>query len=153
MAAMFNYAYQFNQPFGDSWNTANVTNMTRMFDRAAEFNQDISSWNVSKVQYFNQLLNASNMQYNNYDSLLNAWSEQAVLQNRTLDAVGVNYCYAETARNNLISTDHWTINDAGQNCPPQSLKLFPDEVEENETEVGTISATDETAVVIYSLVP
>ena len=35
MAAMFNYAYQFNQPFGDSWNTANVTNMTRMFDRAA----------------------------------------------------------------------------------------------------------------------
>ena len=91
------------------------------------------------------------MKYNNYDSLLNEWSEQTVLQNRTFDAIGVNYCYAGTARNKLISTDHWTINDAGQNCPPQSLKLFPDEIEENTTEVGTISATDETAI-IYSLV-
>ncbi|MBP8979528.1 BspA family leucine-rich repeat surface protein [Candidatus Dojkabacteria bacterium] len=152
MAAMFNYAYQFNQPFGDSWNTANVTNMTRMFDRAAQFNQDISSWNISKVEYFNQFLNASNMQIDNYDSLLNAWSVQTVKPSRTFDAVGVNYCYAEDARTALMGDpSKWTINDAGKKCPPQNLSLSPDEIEENKTEVGTITSEAEGAV-IYSLV-
>ncbi|WP_153037772.1 BspA family leucine-rich repeat surface protein, partial [Aliivibrio fischeri] len=31
------------------WNTANVTDMSYMFYRAAAFNQDISGWDVSYV--------------------------------------------------------------------------------------------------------
>ena len=31
------------------WDTSNVTNMIRMFDNAANFNQDISRWDTSAV--------------------------------------------------------------------------------------------------------
>ena len=151
MAAMFNYANQFNQPFGDDWNTTNVTNMTRMFDRASQFNQDISSWNISKVEYFNQFLNASNMQIDNYDNLLNAWSEQTVKPNLTFDAIGINYCYAEDARNKLENTYGWTITDAGKKCPPQNIRLDNDKIDENTTEVGTVTS-DAGGTVTYSFV-
>ncbi|MGI5898037.1 MAG: BspA family leucine-rich repeat surface protein [Candidatus Dojkabacteria bacterium] len=153
MACMFNYATVFNQPFGSNWNTTNVTNMARMFDRASQFNQDISNWDVGKVEYFTQFLNASNMQYYNYDSLLNAWSKQAVLQNRTFGAVGVNYCYAGDARSKLMTTDGWSITDAGQRCPPQNLRIDNYEIDENTTEVGTISSDSERPPITYSLVP
>ena len=32
-----------------SWYVSNVTNMSRMFNQATSFNQDISKWNVSNV--------------------------------------------------------------------------------------------------------
>lgn len=143
MMGMFNYAYQFNQSFGDNWNTTNVENMARMFDRASQFNQDISSWNISKVENFTQFLNASNMQYNNYDKLLNEWSKQTVIPSLIFDAHGIYYCSAQTARNTLTnSPKNWTINDAGQNCPPQNFNLSSNEIDENETFVGNLSAID-----------
>ncbi|MGI6423368.1 MAG: BspA family leucine-rich repeat surface protein [Candidatus Dojkabacteria bacterium] len=153
MACMFNYATVFNQPFGSNWNTTNVTNMARMFDRASGFNQDISNWDVGKVEYFTQFLNASNMQYYNYDNLLDAWSKKTVKPNRTFSAVGVYYCYAGDARSKLMTTDGWNITDAGQRCPPQNLRIDNYEVEENTTEVGTISSDSERPPITYSLVP
>ena len=44
---------KFNQPL-NLWNTANVTNMDRMFYDARVFNQDISNWNVSSVITHNE---------------------------------------------------------------------------------------------------
>ena len=38
----------FNQPIGN-WNTANVTNMERMFSGATAFNQPLSNWNTQSV--------------------------------------------------------------------------------------------------------
>ncbi|HKM19689.1 MAG TPA: BspA family leucine-rich repeat surface protein [Candidatus Dojkabacteria bacterium] len=151
MSYMFHYAIAFNQPIGN-WNTANVTNMMSMFNNATSFDQDISNWNISKVERISYFLNNTAMHPYNYDALLTDWSAQTVKPNLYMDAVGVYYCHAGNARNVLTSAPkNWRINDAGQNCPPQNLKLFPGEIEENTTEVGTISATDETTI-IYSLV-
>jgi surface protein len=41
-----------NSPFNqqiDSWNTANVTNMERMFAEVSEFNPNIGGWNTANV--------------------------------------------------------------------------------------------------------
>ncbi|NLA81167.1 MAG: hypothetical protein GX853_10575, partial [Chloroflexi bacterium] len=89
----------------------------------------------------------------NYDELLTDWNTQTVKPNLYMDAVGVYYCHAGDARNALTSAPkNWRINDAGLRYPPQNLTLSNTEIEEDTTEVGTISVTAESAV-IYSLVP
>ncbi|MGJ1422212.1 BspA family leucine-rich repeat surface protein, partial [Sphingobacterium spiritivorum] len=48
MSRMFSNASNFNQNIGN-WNTANVTNMSNMFSNAPNFNQNIGNWNTSNV--------------------------------------------------------------------------------------------------------
>ena len=45
---MFYSVSAFNHDIG-SWNTAQVTTMTSMFESAFAFNQDIGGWNTEKV--------------------------------------------------------------------------------------------------------
>ena len=47
MSYMFN-STAFNQPI-DDWDVSNVTTMNRMFESAAQFNQDLNSWDTGKV--------------------------------------------------------------------------------------------------------
>ncbi|NLE07039.1 MAG: BspA family leucine-rich repeat surface protein [Parcubacteria group bacterium] len=152
MAGMFRGAVLFNQPIGN-WDTSNVSNMGAVFSGAKAFNQDISNWNVEKVTTFHQVLNNSNMNPDNYDKLLNRWSSQNVWSDVLFGATGVYYCGAGQARSTLASTYRWEITDGGKNCPPWDLTLSDDEIFENTTEVGTVSALDEAATIRYSLVP
>ncbi len=48
MYEMFYSAANFNQPIGN-WDVSKVTNMESMFEDATNFNQDIDNWNVSQV--------------------------------------------------------------------------------------------------------
>ena len=48
MGVMFNDAATFNQDLS-TWDVSNVTNMSYMFGIAENFNQDLSAWDVSNV--------------------------------------------------------------------------------------------------------
>ncbi|WP_155267300.1 BspA family leucine-rich repeat surface protein [Mycoplasma capricolum] len=49
MSRMFYEAQNFNQPIGN-WDSSNATNMEYMFYEAKNFNQPIGSWNTSNVK-------------------------------------------------------------------------------------------------------
>ena len=152
MLAMFQNAYAFNQNL-NHFNTANVKDMNSMFWSATKFNQDLSSWNIGNVTTLRNLLENTSFSIENYEKLLNNWSQQNVKPNVPFGAQGLNYCNAKSARDILTnSPNNWIITDAGKNCPPENLILSQTEIYENTTEVGTISSTDESTTVIYTLV-
>ena len=116
MEGMFALATSFNQPL-NSWDVSKVTDMITMFYGASTFNQDLSAWNISNVTDMSNMFTGSALTRTNYDKILNGWDSLPTLQNNViLGASGINYCNSESARNDLISTYNWTINDAGKDC-------------------------------------
>jgi len=149
MSWMFNGCTVFNQNIG-SWNTSSVSSIGRMFGNAVSFNQDISNWDVSGVDSFfamfsgatsfdqdlstwdvssatgmSEMLNNSAMSVVNYDSTLIAWSQLTNLNSLTLEANTSQYCVSESARNTLIHTYGWTINDSGKSAGCEDLVVSP----------------------------
>jgi len=93
--------------------TGSATQLDFMFN-GTPFDQDISSWNVSNVINWNSFLAGAELSSTNYDLLLNAWSQQSVRNNQSVDFGNSTYTSAgETARNVLINTYGWTISDGG----------------------------------------
>ncbi len=148
MSGLFQYAPSFNQDIS-TWDTSNVTNMMFMFSNATSFNQDISSWDTSKVEWMNQMFNTatafdqdlggwdvsslmdapemfSNAQLStaNYDSLLNGWNSQTLQSTVVFDGGNSTYCTGETSRENMESSDGWTITDGGKDCASISTNLY-----------------------------
>lgn len=54
LSSMFADSYYFNQDIS-TWNTSKVTNMSRMFKNAHTFNQDITGWDTSLVTDFSSM--------------------------------------------------------------------------------------------------
>lgn len=140
MSYMFQLALVFNQPL-NNWNVSGVTNMSFMFDRAATFNQPVNNWVVDQVinmsgmyqsaTAFNQnlatwnitavtnmatMLSYSGLSQENYDNTLIGWAAQAVSSNINLGAHNLNYCDGLAARQQLIDTNNWAINNDIVNC-------------------------------------
>ena len=79
------------------------------------FNQDLSSWDVSNVVRMISMFNNSGLSNENYDKTLIGWSQLPSLQNDViLDAPDNQYCLSDEARQSIIDTYGWTINDAGE---------------------------------------
>lgn len=86
-----------------------------------DFNQDVSTWDVSSVTDAGSMFNGSGLSTLNYDALLNGWSLQTVQQGVTFGAAGLTYCGGEEARQRLIDNYSWTITDGGLGCATASV--------------------------------
>tara|TARA_B110001469_G_scaffold68653_1_gene65373 strand:+ start:762 stop:1838 length:1077 start_codon:yes stop_codon:yes gene_type:complete len=115
MSNMFSYASSFN---GDvsNWDVSRITNMNTMFTNASSFNQPLNDWDVSSVTEMSVMLGNSALSTENYDALLNGWSQQNIQSNVTLGAQFLSYCNGEDARQSLIDNHNWTISDDGLDC-------------------------------------
>jgi surface protein len=115
MSTMFTNASSFNQPLND-WDVSSVTDMYAMFANASSFNRDLSNWDVSSVTEMRVMLGNSALSTENYDALLNGWSQQNIQSNVTLGAQFLSYCNGEDARQSLIDNHNWIISDDGLDC-------------------------------------
>ena len=126
MGFMF-YLTPFNQPIGN-WDVSSVTDMYGVFLFAEAFNQDISNWQFNFLVALNEFLQESGIDSNNYDALLEAFSNQN-LANKTLGAQGLTYCNL-SAREDLINNKGWTITGDSISQPiitaPNNLNIDPD---------------------------
>ena len=71
MSKLFLNAHEFNSPIGD-WDVSNVTTMHAMFDNAFRFNQNINNWDVRNVKDMSEMFSSSdsldfNQPLNNWD--------------------------------------------------------------------------------------
>ncbi len=120
MGGMFQNAKEFNQPL-NNWNISNVQLMDSMFWNANVFNQPLDHWDISKVTDMTNMLLGTILSTKNYDDTLIAWSTLSLQNNVTFHGGGSTYCNSESARNTLINTFGWTINDGGLDCSSLSL--------------------------------
>ena len=84
-----------------------------MFGGATDFNQDISSWDVSNVTEFTDFADNSAISVENYDALFTGWSALTLQQGVTFSNSNLQYCTAGAARQSIMDTYGWKITDAG----------------------------------------
>jgi hypothetical protein len=101
---------------GDSsWITSNTTNINAMYLSNDLFNQDWAAANISNITdltLFNA--NGDGWSTTNYSNTLIGWASQTPVSGETFDAGNVQYnSSAVAARDTLVTTYSWTINDLG----------------------------------------
>lgn len=113
MTAMFEYTDAFNQNI-NNWNVSNVKKMAAMFFSAKSFDQDISNWNISRVSRMNGMFSNGVLSTQNYDKLLNRWSQLQLLHNVKFSAGNTKYSSSSLASKNLLINNFgWSITDGG----------------------------------------
>ena len=126
MSYMLENASTFNQNISN-WDVSNVESMQLMFRLATSFNQDLSTWQFNTNVFLYYFISGSGLDTNNYDSLLEAFSNQN-LTDKTLDSENIIYCNV-SARNDLINNKGWVITNDNYNNPsinaPSNLNIAP----------------------------
>ena len=114
-----------------NWDVSNVTNMSQLFHTRTDFNYDLSDWDISNVTNMSMIFHSSGLSTDNYDNILNGWSQQDVQPNVELGAgSSINFCNSEDARQSLIDAHNWNVVDGGLDCSTASI------VEQNQLDIS-----------------
>ncbi|MEM9077930.1 MAG: BspA family leucine-rich repeat surface protein [Bacteroidota bacterium] len=111
----------------ENWNTQNVTDMAGMFLETGAFDVNLGNWDISSIEFMNNIFKDSNMSSDNYSATLIGWATEEPGKDIPQGVIfsfqdGMQYCTdAEEARTNLIMTHNWdfeNVNDSptGANC-------------------------------------
>ncbi|MEM8846493.1 MAG: BspA family leucine-rich repeat surface protein [Bacteroidota bacterium] len=112
--SMFEGAESFNQLL-NKWDTSNVMSMISMFRNASAFDQDLGGWDVGNVTTMNVMFSGTGLSTTNYDSTLQGWSNLPFLQSGVdFNAGNSKYCESGLARQFMINTYSWIIQDNGE---------------------------------------
>lgn len=97
------------------WDTSGWTSVSLCFFAASSWDQDIGMWNIGNVLSASQMIEGSGLSTANYDKLLIGWAAQAPnIQTGVIFTRGPQYTSAaQAARNVLVGTYLWAINDGG----------------------------------------
>ncbi len=117
---MFKNATAFNQDIGN-WDVTSAIRMVDMFFDATSFDQNLENWDVSGVSRMENILFNTAMSTENYDALLQGWSQLNLQNDVIFEARPTQYCLGASARQSIIDTFNWTIRDGGQSCPLESF--------------------------------
>jgi len=102
------------------------------------------------------MLSGSGFSVENYDALLTGWSALTLQQGVNFSNSTLQYCTAAEARQSIIDTYGWVIEDAGLNCSTAGIEdehLFAISIYPNPTNNTLFITGNETptAVAIYNV--
>ena len=107
----------------ENWNTNSLVNIQQMFKSTKLLDISFASWNINSITNLSGFLSGNVgtqpiLSTTNYDATLISWAAQTPQSNRNVNFGGSQYsCNAEAARDILINTYGWTINDGGNESP------------------------------------
>jgi surface protein len=106
--------------------------MAQILAGNSAFDQDISTWDVSKVTNLVAWLSYAGLSVWNYDKLLMAWATQPVKPWVLFGVDELQYCQWATARNILKTTHSWNFVNieflfslTGSTADGDSISCFP----------------------------
>jgi surface protein len=117
MGTVFNGASAFNQDIS-SWNMSKVTSVTGMFQSATKFDQNIGSWNISNVTNFTSFMSTktpTTFSSTNLDAIYNGWSLIPVKPSISISFGTAKYTAASSAGRAILTgaPNLWVITDGG----------------------------------------
>jgi len=116
---MFREAVSFNRDIS-GWDVSGAYRMFGMFEGAKSFDQNLGSWNVERVREFGHetlgFLDRSGLSRENYDALLEGWSQLNLWDSQTIGAEGVLYCDGAEARQSIIDDFGWSFTGDSEQC-------------------------------------
>jgi hypothetical protein len=109
---MFEGAINYNQDVS-SFDVSDVSDFSSAFKDAISFNQTLGNWDISSATNMSNMLDNTNLSNINYASTINGWANlENTPMDITLGATGLIHDDGLTAKGDLVNTYNWTINDA-----------------------------------------
>ncbi|TRX49047.1 BspA family leucine-rich repeat surface protein [Fulvivirga sp. M361] len=143
MSKMFQNATSFNQDI-NGWDVSKVIDMTGMFEGATSFNQDLGSWKSHAINR-RDMFDDSGLDCTNYSLTLFGWTNNTSASDVHLGADGMEYgTDVSDLINELITNRNWVINDhtsSGGKCLPFEI--------DHELVTGTVTPPNAGSVQVY----